>query len=226
MLAEFFRGDFVRFLNQQRHRFSRLKLHDRRVPNTVARPLDQDSFDRLLASVLHPRDRIELKYMLMTLFCLLFAQFPASLVRLRRDALRLEDAQWQFRPAKIWLDLPSEVGRLLSKWLADRREQSRLDPTDASPYLFPGRVTMAGTSIEYFYDWLRSRGVRPKVLFSSGFANLCRHGLQYASVARDAYGIKSATACRYLSEFHPGKAEVAASEVRASCQKRKRSRSQ
>lgn len=193
--------------------------------SNVVRPMESDEFDELLIAMLHPKSRIELRYMLVTLFCLLYAQYPKAVLALRTESLRIAEGSWQFRPSKIWLDVPDPMGALLTDWYASRREQSIMEPTGSSPYMFPGRRSTAQVSTASFNDWFKKRGCDPRRLFASGFANLCRHGLEFASVARDAYGVNSATAVRYLAEFHPAKAAIAAREVRASTAKRKRSRS-
>jgi integrase len=218
-------GRFVRFLNRRTSRFKRLKLSRPRRISGLVRPLTADQFDDLLIRMLQPQTHIELRYMLMTLFCLLFAQFPKTVVALRQDQIREAAGQWEFCPAKVWLAIPEPMGALLTRWQASRREQSAMDATGSSPHLFPGKRASAWTSVGSFNDWLVKHGVRPKQLFVSGFANLCRHGMEFATVARDAYGVNPATAVRYLAEFHPAKAQVAARQVRASAALRRRSRS-
>lgn len=212
-------GRFIRFLNQRTNRFKSLHLSGPRRPSGLVRPMTSERFDALLAHMFEPQTHIELRYMLITLFCLLFSQYPNSAVALRQEQLRHAAGQWEFRPAKIWLSVPEPMGTLLTQWQASRREQSSMDATGSSPFLFPGERALAWVSTDSFRDWLAPRGIRLNQLFVSGFANLCRHGLEFASVARDAYGVNPATAVRYLAEFHPAKARTAAREVSASTAK-------
>lgn len=216
---------FFRFLNQRTSRFSPLRLHGARQISRLARPLTTEEFDELLTRMLRPNTHIELRYMLITLFCLLYAQYPKSAVALRQEQVREDSGRWEFRPAKIWLSVPDSMGALLTQWQSSRREQSIMDTTGSSPFLFPGERALAWVSTGSLNGWLAERGVRSNRLFVSGFANLCRHGLAFASVARDAYGVNPATAVRYLAEFHPARTGIAAREVRASTVKRKQRRS-
>lgn len=218
-------GRFIRFLNQRTSRFSPLSLPGPRQIGRTARPFTEAEFDDLVVRMLQPNTHIELRYMLITLFCLLYVQYPKSAVALRQEQLRESSGRWEFRPAKIWLSVPEPMGELLTRWQSSRREQSVMDATGSSPFLFPGERALAWISTDSLNGWLAEQGIRSNRLFASGFANLCRHGLTFASVARDAYGVNPATAVRYLSVFNPARTGVAARETRASTTKRKRKRS-
>lgn len=215
-------GRFIRFLNQRTVRFRSISPPWQRRTRGLAHTMTSVQFDDLIACMLQPKTHVELKYMLMTLFCLLFAQYPKTTVSLRLDQLRETAGQWEFRPAKVWLSVPEPMGKLLTRWQASRREQSVMDPTGSSHFLFPGLRASTCASTASFASWLSERGTRSSQLFVSGFWNLCRHGLEFASVARNAYGVNPSTAVRYLAEFHPAKARVAAREVRASTVRSKR----
>lgn len=218
-------GRFIRFLNQRTTRFRSLSLSRPRKNSGLVRPVTSERFDDLLAYMLQPRSHIELRYMLISLFCLLYAQYPKTAVALRCEQVRETSDGWEFRAAKVWLSIPEPMGALLSRWQSSRREQSVMDVTGSSAFLFPGLRASNCVSTDSFNGWLAERGIRSSQMFVSGFANLCRHGLMFASVARDAYGVNPATAVRYLSQFHPAKSRVAAREVHASATKRKRTRS-
>lgn len=218
-------GRFIRYLNRRTKRFKALKLPMPRRTSPAIRPLQADAFDALLAAMLRPETHLDLKYSLMTLFCLLFAQFPKTVVKLHQDSLRRIDDRWEFRPAKMWLEVPEPMAILLTRWHSSRRERTTMDATGSSSYVFPGRGGAAWASAPSLSAWLSARGLCSKQLFVSGFANLCRHGLVFASIARDAYGVNPATAVRYFSELHPTKAGIAARETRASSAKRRRSHS-
>lgn len=214
-------GRFIRFLNGKTIRFDQLQLLIARRNNSMAPALSPSEFDDLLIAMLQPQSRRDLRYMLMTLFCLLFAQFPKTVVQIRSDALRVTDGHWQFRPAKVWLDIPEAMAALLVHWQSGRRMQSAIERTESSPYLFPGLRASEWTSVTTLNYWLKCRGIRPGQLFVSGFANLCHYGLRFASTARDAYGINSATACKYLAAFHPNKVASVAAAVKESRRRRR-----
>lgn len=217
-------GRFIRFLNQRTSRFQSLSLPAPRSMSATVKPMTPEEFDDLIVRMMQPQTQIDLKYMLITLLCLFFCQYPKSAVALRQEQFREISGQWEFRPAKVWLSIPDPMATLLARWQEGRREQSIMDATGSSPFLFPGMRASTCVSTCALSSWLTKRGIRLEQLFASGFANLCRHGLVFASVARDAYGVNPATAVRYLSEFQPAKAATAAREIRASMTKRRRKR--
>lgn len=196
---------FIRHINQRERTFQKLSVPHlpRQFPYHAVLPTERRlELVRAFAQV--SASQGDMRWRLVSLLILVYAQTAVRACRLRLDALRETPSGYEIKLAKVWLEVDPLMTALLRAWLSRRREWSSFDETDSSPFLFPGRIATTPTDSPSIGKWLKQFKVNTKQLRTTAIASMVTGGVGQPRVLVDCFGINSVTAtqfCQALGTF-------------------------
>lgn len=189
---------FVRHINQRERVFHKLSVQQgrREFPYRSLLPSDRRLELVKVFTTVSPA-QADMRWGLISLFILVYAQTAVRACRIRLDAIRETPTGYEIKLAKIWLEVDPLLTEPLRAWLSRRREYSAFDETDSSPFLFPGRIATTATASPSIAKWLKQFKVSTTQLRTTAIAALVTSGVSQPRVLMDCFGINSETAVMF-----------------------------
>ena len=193
---------FVRFLNVNHRNINHLKILPAQVTPVPAHLImPERKRVALLKSFASNESRFEMRWALMGVFNLVYAQMTHQSCSMTLDQIKRVDDGFHVCFARHWIELDPLFVPLLQRWLKVRREISAFEIAGASVYLFPGRQSgthLHPTSGDVFR---RRHGIAGRAGRTTALAGMIRGGLHQSRVLVDCFGLSMNRAQAYLNAF-------------------------
>lgn len=201
---------FVRHINQRERTFHKLSvpLTPRQFPFRSLLTADR-RLELARAFATASPSQADMRWGLICLLILVYAQTGVRACRIRLDAIRETPAGYEIKFAKVWLEIDPLLTAPLRAWLAQRRETSAFDETDSSPFLFPGGIATTAVEPGSITKWLKKFKVSTNQLRATAIAAMVTGGIHQPRILMDCFGINSETAilfCQALGTFDMARA--------------------
>lgn len=193
---------FLRYLRRNERTFQKLAAPPVKQEFSLKNAMsDHDRF-ALINRLAESTTVVDLRWSIVALFALIYAQHPHKSVGMALDRVRVgKDDVHEVLFANVWMPLDDVTNRLMDRWLSSRRENSCFERNDESAYLFPGRQAGSHMRSDTFAGWIRSRGTTARSLVTTSLATWAKTDVDSPRILVDALGISRATATNYFQHL-------------------------
>lgn len=193
---------FIRYLRRHERTFQKLSVPATKTEFSLKHLLPDEMRLDLIHSVGQSTTAVDVRWSLVTLFALIYAQPPHKSVALPLNMVRLgADELYEVRFAKVWLALDEVTQPLMERWLAMRRENSCFERNGESAYLFPGRQAGAHIRSDTYSRWLTAKGTTSRALITTSLVQWAIADPGSPRILVDALGASRVTATTYCQNL-------------------------
>lgn len=190
---------FLRYLRRHERSFHRLSIRTPKKAFPAHHLLPEKKRLALIQRFSQATVGSDLRWSLIGLFALLYAQPPHKSARLLLDDVRMTEAGYEIRFAKVPIELCPEANILLDRWLGEQREISAIEPNGSSRFLFPGKSPTTSIQPASMSYWRQKLNVTSRDLVSTAIGALIAAGVQQPRLLVDAFGLSLPTAVIYFN---------------------------
>lgn len=192
----------VRYLRRHERTFQKLSVpaskHEFSLKHALSDQVRLDLIDTLGLST----TIVDVRWSLVSLFALIYAQPAHKSVALPLEAVRMgAEGLYEVRFAKVWLPMDEVTHPLLARWLSMRRENSCFERNDESLYLFPGRQAGSHIRSDTFTKWLTPRRLTTRALVTTSLVQWAIADPGSPRILVDALGVSRVTATTYCQQL-------------------------
>lgn len=193
---------FVRYLRRHERTFQKLKLHTSKQEFSLKNALSDEDRLALIQSVSENTSIVDVRWSIVTMFALIYAQPGHKSVSLPIHAVRVgPDGIYEVLFAKIWITLDEVTHNLMERWLSMRRENSCFERNDESHYLFPGRQAGSHMRSDTYIGWISAKGYTSRSLVTTSLVQWATADVVSPRIMIDALGVSRETAIRYCQNL-------------------------
>lgn len=195
-------GRFIRYLNGNRRRFSRLKLPDRRGKrSSVHNRISAERRAEMVSAWLAASEPKDLRNSAAALLCMFYLQKPLTVLSLRMESVERKGTNVYVNFGLGPEEIDPEIASVLVRWLDVWHHHSRFKALVRPDFLFPGIRPDCGYTVQSFSIWLRTQhGITCSQLFSTAVHGLIEAGLNDPGALVYQLGLKPDTAIRYWKD--------------------------
>lgn len=189
---------FLRYLRRNERTFQKLTAPPVKQEFSLKNAMSDQNRLAMIDHLTESTRTVDLRWSIVTLFALIYAQPPHKSVGMPLDRVRIDkDGVHEVLFAKVWIPLDHATNTLMSRWLSTRRENSCFERNDESAYLFPGRQAGSHMRSDTFARWINRRGTNARSLVTTSMATWAKTDVNSPRILVDALGISRVTATKY-----------------------------
>lgn len=193
---------FVRYLRRHERRFQKLSVPASKSEFSLKHALSDEARWAHIDCFAQASTTVDVRWSLVSLFALIYAQPPYKSVALPLEAVRLgADGVYEIRFAKTWLPLDEVTHPLMVRWLSLRRENSCFERDGESPYLFPGRQAGSHMRSDTYGRWINGKRTTSRALITTSLVHWAIAAPGSPRILIDALGISRVTATTYCQQL-------------------------
>lgn len=193
---------FIRYFRRHERTFQKLSVPSIKHEFSLKNVLSEDTRLDLIESFGQSTKIVDVRWSLVGLFALLYAQPPHKSVALPIHAVRMNnEGTYEVLFARIWLTLDEVTHSLMARWLSMRRETSCFERTDESDYLFPGRQAGSHLRSDSCSKWFKAKGTTSSALRKTSLVQWAIADYGSPRIMMDALGVCRPTATAYCQNL-------------------------
>jgi hypothetical protein len=193
---------FVRYLRRHERRFQKLSVPASKSEFSLKHALSDETRLDLIDQLAQASATVDVRWSLVSLFALVYAQPPHKSVALPLEAVRLgAEGVYEMHFAETWLPLDEVTNSLMARWLSLRRENSCFERDGESLFLFPGRQAGSHIRSDTYGPWLRGKRMTTRALVTTSLVQWAIADPGSPRILMDALGVSRVTATTYCQRL-------------------------